>query len=91
MIIKINGSVIREQGLTFAVVSVKPHVIDNHSEADKYIAHTSQQLFGGIPVVLMSQDSRGTPRYYGRPDISKFLANTPFGAIPWKEYTFTIT
>jgi hypothetical protein len=40
-----------------------------------------------MPVVLMAQDSRGTPTYYGRPDLSRFLANTPLGAIPWRRYT----
>jgi hypothetical protein len=38
-------------------------------------------------VVLMAQDSCGTPTFYGRPDIARFLANVPVGAIPWSEYT----
>jgi hypothetical protein len=35
---KIQGAVIREQGVTFAVVVVKRHVIDSRSEADRAIA-----------------------------------------------------
>ena len=30
---RVHGAVIREQGQTFAVVVVKPHVIQNQSEA----------------------------------------------------------
>ena len=44
-------------------------------------------IFGGVPVVLMAQDNRGRPTYYGRPDISRFMASVPLRAIPWREYT----
>lgn len=81
----IQGAVIKEQGVTFAVVIVKKHVVDNRSEGDKAI-ESFQPAFPGIPVVLMGQDSRGTPKYYGRQDISKFMSNVSLEAIPWKEY-----
>lgn len=85
---KFQGSVIKEQGITFAVVIVKKHVIDNRIEADKAIRSFSP-IFPGMPVVLMAQDHNGTPTYFGRPDIAKFLANVPMEAIPWKEYTLS--
>ena len=81
-----QGSVIREQGITFAIVIVKKHVIDNRSEAEDAIRNF-QPVFPAIPVVLMAQDSRGVPTYFGRPDIVKFLANVPIQSVPWKEYT----
>jgi hypothetical protein len=34
---RVQGAVIREQGQTFAVVIVKPHVIQNRSEAEAAI------------------------------------------------------
>lgn len=76
----------REQGVEFAVVIVKKSVIDSSSrraEAQRGFG----SVFGGLPVVLMAQDSRGTPTYWGRPDIARFLANVPFEAIPWREYS----
>lgn len=82
---RVQGAVIREQGQTFAVVIVKPHVIQNHAEAAEAIA-TFAPVFG-VPTVLMAQDSRGTPTYYGRRDIARFLASVPLQAIPWREYT----
>ena len=81
-----EGAVIREQGITFAVVIVRKAVIDFRQQADRAI-RTFSGAFPGMPVVLMAQYSRGTPTYYGRPDLSRFLANTPLGAIPWRRYT----
>ena len=81
-----EGAVIREQGVTFAVVVVKRHVVDSRTGAGEAIV-AFQPYFPGIPVVLMAQDAWGTPTYFGRPDIARFLANVPLGAIPWKRYT----
>jgi hypothetical protein len=81
-----QGAVIREQGVSFAVVIVKKHVIDSSSEASRAI-DAFQPVFPGLPVVLMAQDYQGTPTYYGRQDIARFLASVPLEAIPWKQYT----
>lgn len=82
---EITGAVIREQGVTFAVVVVKPHVVGNSTEAQSAIAGLTPTF--RMPVVLMSQDSRGVPTFYGRPDIAKFMSRVPIQAIPWKKYT----
>ncbi|MGD0707139.1 MAG: hypothetical protein ABSA51_01655 [Anaerolineaceae bacterium] len=83
-----QGAVIKEQGVTFAIVIVKKSVIDNRTEAIEAIKGF-QQCFPGLPIVLMAQDQSGVPTYYGRPDISKFLASVPLQAIPWKQYTIS--
>ncbi len=82
---RVQGAVIREQGITFAVVIVKPHVVSNSFEADRAVQSFSPVF--GTPVVLMAQDGRGRPTYYGRRDIARFMSNVPLRAIPWKEYT----
>jgi hypothetical protein len=82
---QIQGAVIKEQGQTFAVVVVKPHVVGNHSEANKTIAEFTPVF--RVPVVLVAQDGYGRPSYFGRRDIAKFLSNVPLSAIPWKRYT----
>jgi hypothetical protein len=81
-----QGAVVKEQGVTFAIVVVKKSVIDNRTEAERIIIDF-QPFFSGLPIVLMAQNHRGTPEYYGRTDIVKFLASVPLQAIPWKEYT----
>lgn len=82
---RVQGAVIREQGQTFAIVVVKQHVVQNQTEAARMIS-TFFPAFG-VPVVLMAQDSRGTPTYFGRRDIARFLSNVPLNSIPWREYT----
>lgn len=82
---QVQGAVIREQGQTFAVVIVKPHVIQNRAEAAEAI-ESFLPIFG-VPVVLMAQDGHGRPTYYGRQDIARFMSSVPLRAIPWKEYT----
>jgi hypothetical protein len=84
--VKFQGAVIREQGVTFAIIIVKKYVVDNSISA-REATNSFQPLFPGIPIILMAQDSRGIPTYCGRPNIVKFLVNVPLNAIPWKEYT----
>lgn len=78
---------IREQGVTFAVAIVKPHILDDSCEAHRPLS-AFRPAFPGIPVVLMTQDHGGTPTYYGRRDVSEFLASVPCECIPWAEYSF---
>ena len=82
---QVTGAVIREQGITFAVVIVKPHVVSNPHEGQSAIASFTPVF--RVPVVLMAQDGSGRPTYYGRKDIAAFMSNVPLGAIPWKHYT----
>jgi hypothetical protein len=84
---QIEGAVIKEQGQTFAVVVVKRHVTDNRHEAAE-ASRSFGRCFPGMPIVLMSQDSRGVPTYFGRRDIANFLSRVPTSAIPWKRYMF---
>ena len=83
---RFQGAVIREQGQTFAVVIVQRRVIDNRATAADVMTEFAP-VFPGLPVVLMAQDSSGRPTYYGRQDISRFMASVPVRSIPWREYT----
>ena len=83
---KLQGAIVKEQGIRFAIVVVKQQVVQNRSIADETI-QACRPVFSGIPVVLMAQDSRGTPTYYGRRDIAKFMSGVPLSAVRWKEYT----
>lgn len=82
-----EGAVIKEQGITFAIVIVKQFITSNREKAQEAIRSFSS-FFPGIPLVLMSQDSRGIPTYFGRQDISRFMANVPVHAVPWKRYSY---
>lgn len=81
-----RGAVVKEQGVTFAIVIVKEYVVNNTFKAKDCI-RDFEPVFCGLPVVLMAQDYKGRAKYYGRKDIVRFLANVPLRAIPWKKYT----
>jgi hypothetical protein len=85
---KLQGAVVKEQGVTFAIVIVKQFVIQSQIEFQK-AATAFSNYFPGVPIILMAQNSRGIPTYRGRKDIVKFLANLHPSQIPWKEYTFS--
>jgi hypothetical protein len=82
---QVTGAVIRERGVEFAVVIVKPHVLANSTEAAEAVAGLTPVF--GVPVVLMAQDSRGRPSYFGRRDLYQFMARVPVNAIPWRHYS----
>lgn len=79
-----DGAKIKEQGVTFAIVVVKPYVLTSLSKEE--IRASFVPFFGNIPIILMAQNSCGIPTYNGRPDIVRFLANINPARIPWKHY-----
>lgn len=79
-----DGAKIREQGVTFAIVVVKPYVLTSPSK--EQIRTSFIPFFGNVPIILMAQSSRGIPTYDGRRDIVHFLANINPARIPWKHY-----
>ena len=81
-----EGALIKEQGVSFAIVIVKQHVINGKHSANQAVL-SFQPIFPGVPVVLMAQDFQGTPTYYGQRDIVNFLHNIPLQSIPWKKFT----
>jgi len=83
-----EGAVIKEQGVTFAIVIVKPNVLNSTHQCDE-ARNSFRIIFPGMPIILMAQDGRGTPTYQGRKDIVGFLANTLVSQIPWKKYNYS--
>lgn len=79
-----TAAVVKEQGVKFAVVAVRPFAMAPLSRGSTL--SWFQPRFRGLPIVLMSQDSSGSPTYYGRHDISQFLANLQPEQLPWAKY-----
>ena len=82
---KIQGAVIIEQGVTFAIVVVKRSVTNYTSKIIR-MRQQLQYFFPNMPIILMSQDANGKPHYYGRKDIVEFLKTVRLDQIPWKIY-----
>lgn len=81
-----RGALIKEQGVTFAVVEVTPEVI---ASGDSRIAEERaryEPIFRDVPIILAARGADHRARYVGRPDIVRFLATTGWSRIPWKRY-----
>ncbi len=83
---KFHGALIKEQSVIFAIIAVKPYVLNDATQSEK-IRTLGISVFGMIPIVLMAQNSKGIPTYLGRKDIVNFLSKIHPSRIPWKEYT----
>jgi hypothetical protein len=82
-------ALMEEQGVTFAIVEVEPHVLYNRGRAYSG-ALGFVRYFPGKPIILMARDSRGMPTYWGydeNDDIVDFLSGLHISQIPLKEYT----
>jgi hypothetical protein len=82
----IEAALVKEQGVTFAVVPVKPHILDSPAARDQTIGGL-QPLWPAAEIVLMAQDGQGRPKYFGRRDIVSFLIESPVEALPWGRWT----
>lgn len=76
------GALIREQGVTFAVVSVRAGTIGVPSRRDAAVAYASR-AFGGVPSVLVEVAGG---RVFGRRDLVNFLKSVDVHRIPWRRY-----
>ncbi|MDK4472294.1 hypothetical protein MWG12_08615 [Fusobacterium necrophorum] len=83
-----DGALVKEQGVTFAIVVVKSYVLSSLKTREDARKSFAKYFPLGIPIILMAQDSRGVPTYHGRKDIVNFLSNIDFRRIPWKTYTY---
>jgi hypothetical protein len=72
----------------FGIVIVKEYVLANRFEAQRALQGAAGVFGGRVPVVLMAQDCRGVPEYFGRQDIVRFLSSVPLSAIPWQEFSY---
>ena len=81
-----DGALVKEQGVTFAIIVVKSYVLSLPSTREE-LRNSFSDIFPNTPIILMAQDNKGVPTYHGREDIVKFLASIDFRRIPWEKYT----
>ena len=83
---KFQGAVVNAQGATFAIIVVKPATLQSPELRQQAVSRYNE-IFPGVPIVLMAQDIRGRARWYGRSDLVSYLAKLKLHQIPWKQYT----
>ena len=74
-------AVIREQGQTFAVLTVKPHVVQNPAEREAMVA--SARRWFGVRTALLAEDGRT----WGPNDIVRWLQNIHVSQLPWRKFS----
>jgi hypothetical protein len=73
-------ALVREQGQTFAVLAVKPHVVQSPSERDSML-RAGLEWFG-MRTALLAEDGRT----WGPPDIVNWLRGVHPGQLPWRKF-----
>ena len=80
-----DAALVRERGVSFAVVSVRSSAVGSESSRQAAVQAFSGE-FPGVPIVLMAQEASGRARFWGRPDIVRFLAKVHPARLPWRRY-----
>lgn len=80
-----EAALVREQGVTFAVIPVKDHIFMSPTQRDDAAA-TYSAVFDHAPVVLINS----TGRTWGRYDLVRFLGRVPPANLPWKRWHLSV-
>jgi hypothetical protein len=88
--VQLEGAHLKERAkqggwIEWWVVIVQRSVLSSQNRCEQTRAALEDQL--GQPVVLMAQDARGRPTYWGRPDLVDYMAAQVLEAIPWQRFT----
>lgn len=81
-----DGAVMERQGEKFAVVAVKLHVLGFSGTCEEAAAKY-EPYFPDMPIVLMSQDADGVPKYCGNSEYVGYIDQLGAASIPWQTYT----
>jgi hypothetical protein len=74
-------ALVREQGQDFAVLAVKPPVVQSAQQRQEAM-NLGFQAFG-VRTALLTEDGRT----WGPPDIVRWLANIDIRRLPWRKFT----
>lgn len=81
-----RGALIKEQGLTFAVVEVELSTLRGGEAVVKETRERFEPVFRKVPIILAARGPDRRAVYLGRPDIVRFLTTAGWARIPWKRY-----
>lgn len=81
-----RGALVKEQGVTFAVVEVAPSVLSAGQDRITREKERYRAVFKDVPIVLAARGPDRRARFFGRPDIVTFLTSAGWSRIPWKRY-----
>ena len=82
---KFKGGFAEKDGVKFAVAQMDSSIVDVPGRAMDMIPRL-KTLFPDMNIVLMTRNKKGSPIFYGRPDIVNGLGDTALSDVEWKEY-----
>jgi len=83
--VKFKGGFAEKDGVKFAVAQMDSSIVDVPGKAMDMIPRL-KTLFPDMNIVLMTRNKKGSPIFYGRPDIVNGLGDTALSDVEWKEY-----
>lgn len=81
-----NGANLPLYGGDVLIVIVYPWVLTDATESTQLVEDLRERF--GRTIVLVAQDSRGVPTYWGPTAITMVLRAIPFDALPWSHHAF---
>ena len=85
----LDGAVLHEGGVTFALANVPPAVLRNPTTANELLDSLKRDLFPDMPILLMAREWSGMPFYYGSDDARAALRGVHVGRIAWSRYNIS--
>ncbi len=85
---KFDGAIVKEQGITFAIIVVAPSVLKCFSRYKENVRKSYSRFFPNTHIILMSQDNKGVPTYQGNRNIIKFLLTLDPKRIHWQTFSY---
>jgi len=83
--VKFKGGFAEKDGVKFAVAQMDSSIVDVPGRAMDMIPRL-KTLFPDMNIVLMTRNKKGSPIFYGRPDIVNGLGDAVLSDVEWKEY-----
>lgn len=87
-VLTFTGALLTVGPLELLIVVVPPAVLEDGDESRLTVVAYHARF--GKPVVLMAQDLRGAPRYFGPDRVTPLVAATPFELIPWRQFRYRV-
>jgi hypothetical protein len=83
-----TGAYLPVCGIEALIVVVRPWILSDVHEANLYVV-AFQYRFGRA-IILMAQNERGVPTYYGPAAVVQTIAALPFEIIPWQRIPYLV-
>jgi hypothetical protein len=80
-------AIVKKNGVEIGVFATTMDIINDKMQAHNLIKYCEEKILVGYQVVLMAQDTRGIPHYYGKQDLVSLLEATNFSKIHFRRYT----